>query len=139
MRLAMRMGWFLWRMPGLNEHSLPGFLGRIAGDTKGRSAKVGRIKRWRTRWLRVPGLRGRDTCYTRAVVMFRFLQADGAVRFHLGTEDPRFAGDCVHGHAWVTVDGRELEPLPDPIRQRVRELYAFPPAERAAEKQPCAV
>ncbi len=74
------------------------------------------------------GAEGRDTCYVRAVVLFRFLEGgEGSLRFHLGTEPPRSEGDVPHGHAWVTLEGRELEALPMEIRERVMELYAYPP------------
>src|SRR5271154_4111880 len=136
--MALEVGWFLWRMPGLNEESLPIFLEKIARERAGRCAKTRRIARWRRRWLRLPGLKSRNTCYTRALVMFRFLEFEdgrGVLRFHLGTEPPRGVGDVPHGHAWVTVDGRELEPLPAEIRGRLRELYVYPPLVPAVERR----
>ena len=134
MIFALRIGWYVWRMPGLDRRTLPDFLERAARVRSGRSVEIGRIQRWRRRWLRVPGLRNRNTCYMRALVLFRFFDAatSGAeMRFHLGAEPPRRERDVPHGHAWVTLDGREVEPMPAEVRERVRELYCFPAVEEA--------
>lgn len=135
MPLALKMGLFIWRLAvPMERQGLGEFLGELnrAGRPRCEDLERGmaRIARLRRRWLRLPGFRRRDTCYTRALVMFRFLDAGtGVLRIHLGTEPPREAGGNVHGHAWVTLDGRVLEPLPEEIMRRVAVLYEFPPAE----------
>ena len=131
--LALQMGLFIWRLSvPLERQGLAEFLGELArgrrppcGDV---DRAVARLARLRRRWLRLPGFRRRDTCYTRALVLFRFLDPGrGALRIHLGTEPPRAPGGNVHGHAWVSLDGRILEPLPEAVAQRVLPLYVSPP------------
>ena len=135
--LWLQIGIFIWRLPGaLERQPLQVFLaGQGAGSrVRGRDvgAAVNRIIRIRRRWLRLGPWKRRNTCYTRALVMYRFLDARGGdLRFHLGTEPARSAGANIHGHAWVSLDGRILEPLPVEIVGRVSTLYAYPP--RAGE------
>jgi len=86
-----------------------------------------RISRLRQAWLASPLFRARNTCYVRALTMFRFLADDGrSMRIHFGVEPGTDPGDRVRGHAWVTVGDDVLE-APQPLLSgRVSELYAFP-------------
>ena len=137
MPLALEMGLFIWRLAlPMERQGLAEFLGEMARARRSRcrdvASGVARIARLRRRWLRWPGLRSRNTCYTRALVLFRFLDpGTGLLRIHLGTEPPRAPGENVHGHAWVSLDGRVLEPLPVEVAQRVVPLYVFPPEKTA--------
>jgi hypothetical protein len=135
--LWMQIGLFIWRLPReLESRPLNQVLAKMRGARRVRAedvdAGVRRIAKIRRRWLRLRFWTGRNTCYTRALVMFRFVDPNGGVlEFHLGAEPARVAGANIHGHAWVTLNGLVLEPLPGSIASRVSDLYAFPP--RAAE------
>ena len=113
--LALRVGYFLCRAPAdLEQVSLPEFLASLRASARPGALDVWsskeRIVRLREAWLRLPGLRARNTCYLRAFTLYRFLEAgDGAVGIHFGIEQPRESGDRLRGHAWITVDGRLLE------------------------------
>ena len=71
-----------------------------------------RIARLRSAWLALPRLRRRNTCYVRALTLYRFLDAGGRdVGLHVGIE--RHQTDRLRGHAWITVDGQMLEGPPE--------------------------
>jgi hypothetical protein len=134
--LALRIGFFLWRAPArLRRTSLPALLeslqhsrtARLGGPQGSRS----QVARFRGRWLRQLGFRDRNTCYMRALTLFRFLDPqDGELSIHFGVEEGP-ASDRLRGHAWVSLDGRILE-MPDPVAAgRVREVYVFPPPKRS--------
>ena len=114
-----RVGWFVLRLPVDVERSHLGeFLDRLAtaprpaAKTPQQSAE--RIVRLRQPFLRVPGLRSRDTCYVRALTLYRFLDAHGHdVGLHVGAEWHDKPGGVLHGHAWVTLDGQILEGPPE--------------------------
>jgi hypothetical protein len=114
---AVRIGWFIWRCPsGIERHDLAAFLADLrkrrhpsAADPE---ASRARIVDLRGAWLRLRPLRTHDTCYVRAITLYRFLDAPGrAVRIHFGVESGR--RDRLHGHAWVTLDGVLLEGPPE--------------------------
>jgi len=140
--LWMQIGTFIWRLPqALERQPLDTFLAELDGGArvlgKNVGAAVNRIVRIRRRWLRLGPWKKRNTCYTRALVLFRYLDPQGGeLRFHLGTEPSRAAGANIHGHAWVSLDGRVLEPLPEEIAGRVCELYVFPPRPGEASLPP---
>ena len=136
--LWIQVGIFIWRLPqALERQPLDAFLAGQGGGTRVRGRDVGaavnRIVRIRRRWLRLGPWKKRNTCYTRALVLFRYLDPRGGdLRFHLGTEPSRATDSPIHGHAWVSLDGRVVEPLPQEIAGRVCELYVFPPRAGAA-------
>ncbi len=130
--LACRIGFFIFWLPhAMQKSDLPSLLKKI------RSARspamndlaegVARIVRLRQPWFRLFALRARNTCYVRALTLYRFLDIPGSdMKIHLGVEPPRIPGEHTRGHAWVTVGGRMLEP-PDPVLAgRVKELYVYP-------------
>lgn len=120
------VGHFVVRAPArLARTALPAFLQRLTLQP-GRTVDVARVNRLTRRWLRLPGLRARDTCYLRSLVLFRFLDpAGGDLRLHLGVDEPRSPGERLHGHAWVSLDGRPVNP-PESLGQgRLREIYWF--------------
>jgi hypothetical protein len=62
----------------------------------------------------VPGLRSRDTCYVRALTLYRFLDpGTHDVQLRVGVEWHDRPGGVLRGHAWVTLDGQVLEGPPE--------------------------
>lgn len=126
--LALRVGWFLFRAPAeLEGHDLRAFLDRLRDAPRPRATDVcqgmQRVVRVRRAWLSLPVLRRRDTCYLRALILYRFLDGGGRqVALHLGIEPPRVSDQRLHGHAWVTVDDELLEGPPNADLARVVEV-----------------
>lgn len=114
-----RIGWFVLRLPADVEHShLDEFLDKLERAPRPRAADPGpgaeRVARLRQPWLRVPGLRSRDTCYIRAFTLYRFLDPGAhEVQLRVGVEWYDRPGGVLRGHAWVTLDGRVLEGPPE--------------------------
>lgn len=130
--LALRIGAFLWTLPRrLDRQPLDLLLHDLARESRHGAgdlhSNAQRISRLRQAWLASPLFRARNTCYVRALTLFRFLADDGrAMRIHFGVEPGTDPGDRVRGHAWVTVGDEVLE-APEPLLSgRVSELYAFP-------------
>ena len=133
--LGLRIGWFLWQLPPQMEQlALPVLLERLrtaprppAADAVG---AVARIARLRQPWLNHPPLASRNTCYMRALTLYRFVDPRGrALRIHFGIEPGVDARDRLRGHAWITVNDEVFEP-PDPLLAgRVREIYCHPSAD----------
>ncbi len=130
--LTLRIAHFMWRIPKqLERESLPGVLDRIRRDNREREAdtntQIERIARLRRPWFGLPSLRGHDTCYIRALTLYRFLGVgDRELRIHFVVE-PRSA-DRLRGHAWVSVDGAIQEEPPElELEGRTRGLYTHPP------------
>jgi hypothetical protein len=135
--LALRIGVFMATVPRLlARDDLPAALGRIRG--KGRppaadaDAAVERIVRLRRMWFRIPPLAPYNTCFTRALTLYRFLDAPGrSLSIHFVLEPPRWPGDRLHSHAWVTLDGRVLEEPDLSAQEGVREMFRHPAAATA--------
>ncbi len=123
--LWLAVGHFLWRAPArLARNELPVFLAKLAAQPRDGSdfARVTRLSR---RWLRLFPFRSRDTCYLRSLVFFRFIDArDGDLCVHFGVDEPR-AGERLHGHSWVSLDGKPLNPPLTLAEGRLREVYRF--------------
>jgi hypothetical protein len=115
----LRVGWFVLRLPTDVERShLDEFLVKIARAPRPAYADphegAARIARLRKPWLRVPGLRSRDTCYVRALTLYRFLdRGTHDVQLRVGVEWHDRPGGVLRGHAWVTLDGVVLEGPPE--------------------------
>ena len=115
----LRIGWFVTRLPASVEHThLRDLIERLARDARpgapGVEESAERIARLRQPWLRVPGLRSRDTCYVRALTLYRFVDTHGRdVRLRVGAEWFDRPGGVLRGHAWVTCDGAVLEGPPE--------------------------
>ena len=131
--LAIRIGLFLMIMPRrLERLPLNAVLHGIENEKRAlsRDARSGveRISRLRQAWLASPALRERNTCYVRAITLYRFLDPAGrAMRIHFGVEPGMNEADRLRGHAWVSIGGELLE-APEPVLAgRVRELYVYPP------------
>jgi hypothetical protein len=126
--LAIQVGWFIVRAPAdLEGHDLRAFIDRLRDAPRPPATDViqgmQRVVRVRRAWLSLPLLRRRDTCYLRALVLYRFLDGGGRqVTLHLGVEPPRVEGERLRGHAWVAVDGEVLEGPPDADLARIVEV-----------------
>jgi hypothetical protein len=113
-----RVGWFVIRAPArLEQSNVAAFLDSLEVGTRPASADpetaVERIVRLRSPWLHLPALRGRDTCYVRALTLYRFVAAPGHdVQFNVGAEWFDEPGGVLRGHAWVTIDGITAEEPP---------------------------
>jgi hypothetical protein len=124
--LWLAVGHFIARAPArLARSELPVFLARIAAQPRA-GCDFARVARLSRRWLRLFPLRSRDTCYLRSLVFFRFVDARGAdLCLHFGVDQPRADGDRLHGHAWVSLDGRALNPPATLAEGRLKEIYRF--------------
>lgn len=114
-----RVGWFVARLPSSVEQThLRELLDSLATAPRPRMAtpaeSAERVARLRQPWLRLPRLRSHDTCYVRAITMYRFLDAGGAdARLRVGAEWFDRPGGVLRGHAWVTVNGEVIEGPPE--------------------------
>jgi len=133
--LWLAVGHFILRAPArLARSELPVFLKRVAAQPPDGTdfARVARLSR---RWLRLPFFRSRDTCYLRSLVLFRFVDARGGdLCLHFGVDEPGIAGERLHGHAWVSLDGRALNPPATLAEGRLREIYRFSKLNGGASK-----
>lgn len=131
--LTLRIGLFIWRLPHrLQRHALPELLDAIrAGKrpyAKDIATGIERIIRLRRPWLVRHRFGSHNTCYTRALSLYRFLDAgDHDFRIHFVVEPARSPGERIRGHAWVTLDNQVLE---EPGRLRAEglthEVYSHP-------------
>ena len=134
--LLIRIGFFIWALPrAMKKSDLPGFLERLRRAPRKTATDietgVAQVARLRSPWLRLPLLGKRNTCYTRAITLFRYLEVPGElIRIHFGVEPAVTPGGHPRGHAWVSAGNKILEP-PDPlVAGRVKEIYAFPEENR---------
>jgi hypothetical protein len=126
--LFVQMCTFMARLPAIVRRTdVPTFFERIATARrpKARSFDAGyrRVARLRDAALTMPRLWRRDTCYLRAVTLYRFLDNGGhRVRVHFGVEQPPTPQERLRGHAWISVDDAIFE-APDAVRlRRVHEV-----------------
>jgi glycosyltransferase involved in cell wall biosynthesis len=133
--LWLAVGHFILRVPArLARSELPVFLQRVAVQSRD-GADFARVAGLSRRWLRLPWLRSRDTCYLRSFILFRFVDArDGDLCLHFGVDEPGVAGGRLHGHAWVSLDGRALNPPATLVDGRLREIYRFSKLTGGASK-----
>ena len=124
--LWLAVGHFILRAPArMARMELPVFLARLAAQPRDGS-DFSRVDRLTRRWLRLPVLRSRDTCYLRSLVLFRFVEANGsALCLHFGVDEPRDTDARLHGHAWVSLDGQALNPPGTLVEGRLKEIYRF--------------
>jgi hypothetical protein len=74
-------------------------------------------------WLNLPFFRRFNTCYVRAIVLYRFLQApEDQLKLHLGIERRDDPQERLRGHAWVTLNGSALEAPAPVLEGRVVEI-----------------
>ena len=124
--LWLAVGHFILRAPArLARTELPVFLARIAAQPRDGS-NLSRIDRLTRRWLRLPRMRSRDTCYLRSLVLFRFVDSNrGDLCLHFGVDEPRDTDKRLHGHAWVSLDGKVFNPPGTLAEERLKEIYRF--------------
>ncbi|MGA2801292.1 MAG: lasso peptide biosynthesis protein [Verrucomicrobiota bacterium] len=125
--LWLAVGHFILRAPArLARTELPVFLARVAAQPRDGSG-FPRVARLTRRWLRLPVMRSRNTCYLRSLILFRFIDSNsGDLCLHFGVDEPRGFGERrLHGHAWVSLNGQALNP-PDTLKEgRLKEIYRF--------------
>lgn len=132
--LALQIGYFIWRVPSeLEITHLSGMLDGFRQDRRPHAssldAGVERLMRLSEPWLRRRFFRARNTCYLRAMILYRYLDSGGEdMSIHYVIEPPRDTGDRLHGHAWVTVSGEVLDVEDFSIIDRSREIFRHPPA-----------
>ncbi len=138
--LFAELGYFIWRVPEwLDEMPLPKLLEKIQSlprsSSSDWSASVERINRLSRFVFRLPWFRARSTCYTRALIFYRFLDAPHErVSIHFVIEPARAKGGRLRGHAWVTIGSTLIDPPPPDIVARTRSIYSYPPtAQKSAE------
>ncbi len=132
----MRIGWFVLRLPAdVERMHLEELLVNLERAPRPRAAdpRAGteRLARLRQPWLRVPGLRSRDTCYVRALTLYRFLdRGTHEVALRVGVEWHDRPGRVLRGHAWVTLDGAVLEGPPEADAHDRLQLVELRPRAR---------
>lgn len=128
--LAIRIAWFVRRLPDdLARRDVTTFLQGLrkmnASRRNGRGdvhAQARHIRRIAMAVLSLPRFWRMNTCYVRALIIYRFLPAaDHDVLLHIGIEQ---RGDQreLHGHAWLTLDDELLEAPDDVLLSSLREV-----------------
>lgn len=138
--LSLHIGLFIWLLPRrLRKQSLPRLLDTIRTAPRPAATDIAtdveQIIRLRTPWLRRHRFGSHNTCYVRALCLYRFLDpGEHNMRIHLVVEPPRAPGERMRGHAWVTVDNQIIE---EPQRLMdeglTREVYSHPLHARPRE------
>ena len=123
LRLCVHIASFIHRAPSLlAANDLRAFVHRLRRHPAPR-ADYERIKRLRTFLLGRRMFARANTCYVRALTLYRYLDVpDAGLGFHIGIESRDCANDRLRGHAWVTLEGRMLEGPPAALEGRVREI-----------------
>ncbi|HEY9179275.1 MAG TPA: lasso peptide biosynthesis B2 protein [Candidatus Baltobacteraceae bacterium] len=126
--LFIAIGWFLARVAArLRKSDLPAFVRNLrCGRYPHGPPEAIRVISWF--WLHhVFG--DRNTCYGRALTLYRFLEAaDDDVRLHMGIEPRPDAAQRLRAHAWVSHRGSIVEGPVEAFEGTLREV----PLERPA-------
>jgi len=121
--LLVAIGWFVATIPERIERASD--VERLLTDLRSARwprASQERVARLRGWWL-WKRFGDRNTCYVRALTMFRFLDAPrDRLQLHIGIEHGDASHDRLHGHAWVSVSGRIVEGPEPALAGRVREI-----------------
>jgi hypothetical protein len=126
--LAAQIALFIWRAPAhMRGQHLGAFLASLRSRPRPRARSVQesleRIQRLRGLCLWLPPLRSRNSCYIRALTLYRFLEAgEDKVTIHFGIEERDDPAERLRGHAWVELNGRLLEGPPEVIHSVLREV-----------------
>ncbi len=141
--LLLRIGWFVVRVPSDMERlHLDAFLDGLAAAARPRASDPwssrDRIARLRAPWLRLPHFRRRDTCYIRALTLYRFVDGGSHdVQLRVGAEWFDRPGGVLRGHAWVDIDGTVLEgPLESEAHARLQEIALRPSVAPLMRREP---
>jgi hypothetical protein len=129
--LALHIGWFIIAARRkLARQTLPQFITglRRPGIFRIPHASAERVVRFRNWWLSRPALQSCNTCYVRAMTLYRFLDApDRELRLHMGIEMRESLDERLRGHAWISLRGKLVEG-PEAVEQgRIYEI-ALPTA-----------
>jgi hypothetical protein len=125
--LTLRVALFVVHLPRtLGRRDVGSFLRELralprpaAPDVQSSVARVRRISR---AVLSLPRFWRWDTCYVRALILYRFVDAkESEMRLHFGIEQ-RGRDERLHGHAWLTLAGELLEAPADVMLANVREM-----------------
>jgi hypothetical protein len=128
--LALRIGWFVRHLPGdLAQRDVTTFLQwvrpapsegpRGSIDVRAESRHIRRIA---MAVLSLPGFWRWNTCYVRALVIYRFLPpGSDEVSLHIGIEQ-RGPTRELHGHAWLTHKNELVEAPDDVLLSSLREV-----------------
>jgi hypothetical protein len=121
--LLFEVALFIVRLPArVRGSDVPTFVRRLERAARPKAATIdagyARIARIRDACLAMPRLWRRDTCYVRALTLYRFLDPGRrSMRVHVGIEQPQSSTERLRSHAWISVDGRLFE-APDAVRER---------------------
>ena len=138
--LLAQVGYFIWHTPRrLERMPLPELLADLRAAKRRASSRpprpdpapsVARINRLSGPWFRLTPLRSYNTCYLRALMYYRFLDAERHdLKIHFVVEPPRAHEQRLRGHAWVTVGDTAIEPPLPEVMARTRSIYTFPGTE----------
>lgn len=123
--LAVQIARFVLRLPAdLGRLDVKTFLRELKHSprpvTRDLDASVARVRRIALAVLSLPRFWHWNTCYVRALILYRFVDArDGGMQLHLGIEQRE---ERLHGHAWLTVGGKVLEAPEDVVLANLREV-----------------
>lgn len=123
LQLCVHIAAFIHRAPSLiAANELQSFVKSLRLQPAPRG-NFERVKRLRTFLLGRRSFARANTCYVRALTLYRYLEApDASIGLHIGIERRDRASDRLRGHAWVTLDGRMLEGPPAALEGRIREI-----------------
>jgi len=128
--LAVRIAWFVRRLPdALAQRDVAAFLHGLRKMSASRRKAQGdvhadarRIRRIAMAVLSLPRFWRMNTCYVRALIIYRFLPAaEHDVLLHIGIEQ-RGEQRELHGHAWLTLDDELLEAPDNVLLSSLREV-----------------
>lgn len=130
--LAVKILLFIHRLPAeLKRQNLEEFLAQLRASARPSGSNlnvaVQRIIRLRKPWLRLARYRSYNTCYVRALTLFRFLDpGENEMKLHFIAEPPTDDKERLRGHAWVSINGQVIEePGPLACENKVREIYSY--------------
>jgi hypothetical protein len=128
--LAVQIAWFVRRLaPDLARTDVTTFLRAVrrapsaaSRDLAAVRGEAQRIRRIAMAVLSLPRFWQGNTCYVRALTIYRFLDPAGHdVQLHIGIEQ-RGAERALHGHGWLTLDDTLLEAPDDVVLGMLHEL-----------------
>lgn len=135
--LTLRLAHFIWRVPAwLDAESLPRLLQSLGSASRpsapGVQDSLERVNRLSRPWFQLPWLHDRNTCYLRALMFYRFLDARGQPMRIVFVVEPGHTGNGrLRGHAWVTVGGEIIEAPPGDVVAGARIVYSYPPVQES--------
>lgn len=121
--LCMHIAAFIFRAPRLiARQDLRTFIQRLRNDRAPRATQE-RIVRLRTFLLGCGIFATANTCYVRALTLYRFLDAPSAdLTVHFGVEHRTNGKERLRGHAWVSCGNTIIEGPPAALEGRIREI-----------------